>query len=728
MLAGLLCSALHVLPAPASTRTDFDRDWQFRADPGGSGERSGWTSAIPADTQSITVPHTWNIGALHDYLGAAWYFRRFERPQLLPGAHVELHFGATFYKSRIWLNGVEIGAHEGGFTAYSLDITKGLRASNVLAVQIDNRPGIATVPAIAARGGPDARYDWWTYGGIVRDVWLTTSGPAWVRRQEIRTEAAVIRDRIVLGSAFAHRAPVTVRVTAFGPDDRAAANTTRTVSLTSGVTDVAVSLSLGHPQLWDIDHPNLYRMEVELREADGRILDEDSATFGVRTLEIRDRHLLLNGERVRLTGITRHEDSPWEGLAETPGTMRHDLDDMKALHTTLSRPVHYPQNPFILDYADRHGILLIPEIPVWQLSEAQLSDPRVLALAQQQMREMIEESGNHPSIFGWSVANESATGTPGGIAYFRVLRALLRQIDPGRPVSFADDNLPKLQRPEESAANDADFLMMNQYFGSWHGPAEALGPALDRVNRLFPGKMVIISEMGFAGVFASNAAEADRARIRTMQEQMPVLASRDWIAGALLWCYQDYKSPRNLWPGETEGSVDHGLVDAARQRKPSYEVWKKLNRPATVEARWSGQAQSGQAQSGQMPTGFVLAVAPHTDRDLPSYPLHDYRLVWRVVDQRGGAVTSGERPLTVLNGSVSITGELPITRPTAIRAAGPAAPSDPFAHGTPSPTAAATPPDPQAPLLRLNVTLLSPTGLAAAEDMLEWPATPQVGR
>jgi beta-glucuronidase len=180
--------------------------------------------------------------------------------------------------------------------------------------------------------------------------------------------------------------------------------------------------------------------------------------------------------------------------------------------------------------------------------------------------------------------------------------------------------------------------------------------------------------------------------------------------------------------------VDHGLVDAARQRKPSYEVWKKLNRPATVEARWSGQAQSGQAQSGQMPTGFVLAVTPHTDRDLPSYPLHDYRLVWRIVDQRGGAVTSGERPLTVLNGSVSITGELPITRPTAIRAAGPAAPpdpaapSDPFAHGTPSPTAAATPPDPQAPLLRLNVTLLSPTGLAAAEDMLEWPATPQVGR
>ena len=129
--------------------------------------------------------------------------------------------------------------------------------------------------------------------------------------------------------------------------------------------------------------------------------------------------------------MARHEDSPWEGLAETAGTMRHDYDDMKALQMTLTRPVHYPQNPFILDYADRHGILLIPEIPVWQFSEAQLADPRVLALAKQQMGEMIAQAGNHPSIFAWSVLNESATATPGGIAYVRAMRDFIRKLDPG---------------------------------------------------------------------------------------------------------------------------------------------------------------------------------------------------------------------------------------------------------------------------------------------------------
>jgi hypothetical protein len=355
---------------------------------------------------------------------------------------------------------------------------------------------------------------------------------------------------------------------------------------------------------------------------------------------------------------------------------------MKALHTTLTRPVHYPQNPLVLDYADRHGILLIPEIPVWQFSEAQLSDPKVLATAQQQMREMIEEAGNHPSIFGWSVANESAMGTPGGIAYFRAMRDMIRKLDPTRFVSFADDNLPKLERADSSAANDADFILMNQYFGSWHGPASALMPALDTIDRLFPSKMVIISEMGFAGIFAKGPVEADQARVKTMQEQMPVLAARDWIAGAILWCYQDYKSPRNLWPGETEGYVEHGVVDEARQRKPSYDVWKRLNSPAALAAHWL-------PAGSQAPTGFSVIVAPNSAQNLPFYPLHRYRLIWRLMDEKGVSFANGERAFADLTDPATIGGVIP---------------ADAAGH-----------------TLRLSVTLLDPAGLAAAAETLEWP-------
>jgi hypothetical protein len=720
-LAGLLAAALLGValapPVTAASRTDLDRDWQFRADPEDTGTGSGWMSVIPPDTVLVTVPHTWNVGKLHDYLGVAWYFRRFEAPS--GAAHVELHFGATFYRARVWLNGVELGSHEGGFTAYSFDITPHLRRTNVLVVRIDNRPGVATIPGIAARGGPDARYDWWTYGGLVRDVWLTTSGAVWVRRQSIRTALKnatwTVHDRIYLGGA--QRAPVSVHVTALGPDNRVAATAE---ALAKDFTETDVTLGLTLPKLWNIDHPNLYRMVVEVRNANRAILDEDTATFGVRMLEIRDRHLLINGERVRLTGIARHEDSPWEGLAETAGTMRHDLDDMEHLHTTLTRPIHYPQNPFILDYADRHGILLIPEIPLWQFSEAQLSDPRVLELAKQQMREMIEEAGNHPSIFGWSVANESATGTPGGIAYFRAMRAMIHAIDPDRPVSFADDNLPKLTRADQSAANDADFLMMNQYFGSWHGPAEALVPALEKINRLFPDKMVIISEMGFAGIFASNPTEADRARIRIMREQLPVLASRDWIAGAILWCYQDYKSPRNLWPGETEGYVDHGLVDEERQRRPSYAVWKELNAPARIVAHWVGEGAGGSAGgSANAPTGFAIQLTPNSERELPFYPLHDYRLSWVAADGNGKALARGERELPSVSEPLEVTGTLTSTGAAAATARD-GVDANHTVDGLAVPAAASAA---RAATYTLNVTLRSPTGVVAASDKLEWPSS-----
>jgi len=693
LAALLIFHALCAWPAYSalgSTRADLDRDWQFRADPEESGEASGWISAVPSGTQSVTVPHTWNIGRLHDYLGVAWYFRQFEMPRPPPGAHLELHFGATFYRARVWLNGVELGSHAGGFTAYAFDVTAHLRRNNLLVVQLDNRPGIATIPGFAERGSPQARYDWWTYGGIVRDVWLTISGPAWVQRQSIRTEqtsnGAVVRDHIFLQSTFSKPTPIKLLATAYGPDNRAAASDSRSLTLGSGGTDVAISLALREPKLWGIDHPNVYRLAVQVANSNGEPLDEHTDTFGVRTFEIRDRHLLINGERVRLTGIARHEDSPWEGLAETRGTMQHDYDDLLDLHTTLTRPVHYPQNPFILDYADRHGMVLIPEIPVWQFTAAQLSDPKVLALAEQQMGEMIAQAGNHPSIFAWSVANESATGTPGGVAYFRTMRDFIRRIDPGRFVSFADDTLPKLERAEQSAANEADFLMMNQYFGTWHGTDAALGPALDKVDRLFPGKMVIISEFGYPGFYAKDRLRADPNRIHTLTQQMPILAARDWIAGAIQWCYQDYKSPRNLWPGESQGYVDHGVVDENRQRKPSYEVWKTLSAAVRLEANWVGPAAA-------LPARFTATVIPNSQQDLPYRPLSDYELSWVLRDEQGNPLARGQRHFDKLAEPVFVDEALPTgNAPTAM------------GH----------------PFRRLVITLQAPSGFTAAERTLEW--------
>jgi beta-glucuronidase len=175
------------------------------------------------------------------------------------------------------------------------------------------------------------------------------------------------------------------------------------------------------------------------------------------------------------------------------------------------------------------------------------------------------------------VLNESAAGSPGGIRFFRAMKEYIKSLDPERYVTLADDNLPKLKSAADSAANDADFLMMNEYFGAWHGPREALGPALDKVDRLFPAKMVIISEMGYPGIFAKTPAEADPMRVSILREQLPLLAQREWIGGAILWCYQDYKS-RRTQPLPAAG-VNLAADVPAREKPTPFRLVVKLLRP-----------------------------------------------------------------------------------------------------------------------------------------------------
>lgn len=646
------CLLLAVCAASgAGTRVDLNADWRFRVDGSDISLEAGAPREIPAKTERVNLPHTWNRpGAHYDYLGMAWYFRSFELPKLPADATVQLHFGAAFYKARVWVNGVEVGAHEGGYSEYSFDITRQLGEKNLIAVRVDNTPAMIAIPGFGARGDPKAWYDWWDYGGITRDVWLTIQGPLRIANQFIRTEVgaagARVQDRVSYTSAWSKATKAELRATARAPDGSVAATQTLQLDVKPGNNEAALSLDIAKPLLWDLEHANLYRLEVELRDARGRLLESHADGFGIRRIEIRDRHLLVNGQRVRLTGMTRHADSPWEGAAETRGTMRYDWEDMRSLNMHLTRPVHYAPDPQVLDFADAHGILLIPEIPVWQASEAQLSDPKYQELARQQLREMILQIGNHPSVFAWSVANESATGTPGGIAYFRAMRDYIRGLDPTRPVTFADDNLPKLKSADESAAKDADFLMMNEYFGAWHGPREALAPALDKVDALFPDKMVIISEMGFPGIFAKNAAEAETQRVSIFREQLPELARRDFIAGVIMWCYQDYTSRRFYWPGQEDAVFDHGIVDANRQRKSSYFAWKELNEPARIEARWS-EVRDG------APGAFEISITPNNQAQLPYQSLQGFRASWQLVDAENREFAHGELPLA---GAGAVTG------------------------------------------------------------------------
>jgi beta-glucuronidase len=674
-----------------SPRVDFNSDWRFRTDPSRAGESQSWSAQLPPEVEPISLPHTWSMGKNADFIGTAWYFKTFAASSTWKGQHIELHFGATFYKSRVWLNGKLVGEHEGGYSAYYFDISQYLKDVNFLAVEINNEPKLDTIPGADLKAGPNGTiYDWWPYGGIVRDVWLTVNEGAVIRWQHIDSRSsgtsAEVSSHIMIENVSAKEQSLKIRIAVFTMEGNAPLTSAETeVRAHPGTQTVHVSLQFAPVKLWSFDNPNLYRSEVTVLASDGHILDTLSDNFGVRSVEIRDRHLYLNGERVRLSGVTRHEDSPWEGLAETRGTMLHDYDDLKNLQTTLTRPVHYQQHPFIYDYADRNGILMIPEIPMWQFSESQMKKPKVIALAKQLLQDLIEQNYNHPSIFAWSMENESATNTPGGIAYFKTMYAYAKQLDPKRYVSFADDMIAFVE-PSENASSLADFIMWNEYFGSWDAAESLLPAAIEKIAKGYPDKMVLVTEFGYPGVFATDSRTADKERARIIRDHLALFSKQDWIGGALLWCYQDYHSQHNLKPGQPDSYVDHGLVDKNRQRRPSFYVWQQENTPAHVGLQWKYDAKG-------IPTGFRATIERRSEQEIPSYPLVNYSVEWRVLDAGKKKVAGEIHALEPLGPARTVTGQWSAQNANAYR---------------------------------LELTLYRPTGFVAQRKVLTW-RNPQEG-
>jgi beta-galactosidase/beta-glucuronidase len=357
----------------------LEGDWRFAIDRDGIGQVEGWADPGFDDSgwQAVTVPHTWNTMPEHAaYEGLAWYRRSVALPEAVHEAHVQLRFDATFYLARVWWNGVFLGDHEGGYTPFEFDVSRVAvpGSSNVIAVQVDNLRATDRLPAHLYEG---RSFGWRNYGGIVRPLSLQITSRAFIAGQKIVAAPHLI------GPDSAGTADVTATVTIknsstdpltavltadifdHGTGLSALASPAATpVGLLPGQSeDIVLKATLSAPKLWHFDHPHLYRWSASLRNTNAELLHTNAVTFGVRLIELRGARLFLNGEPVRLVGLSRHADSPEHGLAETVAVMAADYDDLKQLNMVFARPVHYPQHEYILDYCDRNGILLIPEVP-----------------------------------------------------------------------------------------------------------------------------------------------------------------------------------------------------------------------------------------------------------------------------------------------------------------------------------------------------------------------------
>ena len=620
--------------APRTTEaTSLDGEWLFCTDAQDTGTQGGWfaTDASRAGWLTVRVPHTWQVQpSLAGHRGVAWYSRGFDAPQHWAGSAVRIEFEAVYHTATVWVNGRHAGEHtRKGYTAFTLDITRFLRpgSPNSLVVRVDNSFDEHMLP----RGrSSDFPHD----GGIFRPVRLLVTPETFVEQLHVEALpdpasgdaglAIVAYCRNTGAKPWQGHASLRVVDEETGREVLSDPQAGHLAIESAAVQTLSVAARLPKARLWHFDHPHLYRLELLItgeREA-----HRCATTFGVRRLEVKDGSLHLNGERVRLTGVERMAGSnPENGMAEPEGWITHDHDDLKHLNCVFTR-VHWPQDSRVLDYCDRHGILVQSEIPAWGWDTfkgmGDEPDADILANGLEQMREMIARDRNHPAIVIWGLCNEVGGQHPPAFQFAKRLLAEVRKLDPNRLCSYASNSLEK--NPERDVAGLMDIIEMNEYVGTWSpGNLDTIHKYLDAVHSTFPDKPVVISEYGYCACVPERP-EDDLRRIETLRSHDSVFRSREYVAGAIFFCYNDYRSQAGFSGVDALQQNIHGVVDLYGRRKPSFEALREECSPVlplAVERH-----------------GNSFRVRVRTRNDLPAYVLRGYLV-------RGVLYGEGEIPL-----------------------------------------------------------------------------------
>jgi beta-glucuronidase len=631
--APALASGVNATDMSLAEQVSLCGQWWFRTDPGSTGEQQRWYEPheSPSFWRTVSVPHTWQVDpGFLDYRGVAWYQRTFDAPSEWQDSAVRIEFEAVFHTAKIWVNGELAGDHaRKGYTAFVLDITHLLRPGslNTIAVRVDNAFDEHMVP----RGRSS---DWAHDGGIYRPVQLLITPKTFVER--VDTEAVpdlASGDGKIAIIAYLRNTSSkewTGRVSFQIIDDETGltvvtSTDTPRLTIKSGATQTSkFGATLAKAKLWHFDRPNLYRLIFSIVGGEGT--HRLTVTFGVRRLEAKGSGFYLNGEGVRLMGVERMAGSnPEFGMAEPSQWITHDHDDLKHLNCVFTR-VHWPQDKRVLDYCDRHGILMQSEIPAWGYDTfagmGAEPDADVLQNALEQLREMIARDRNHPSIVVWGLCNEIGGQNPPAYQFAKHMLEEAKRLDPNRLCSYASNSLD--ETPERDAAGLMDFIETNEYFGSWApGTPVEVAKHLDKLHAAFPGKPVVISEYGYCAC-TDDRPEGDAHRIEILRSHDAVIRSRDFVAADIFFCYNDYRTHvGDRGVGALKQRV-HGVVDLCGTQKASHEVLRRESSPV----------ESLTLENHLNTFKLLLRTRP----DVPAYTLRGYKL-------RGTFYGEGEIPV-----------------------------------------------------------------------------------
>ena len=566
--------ALAAARAEGQWEQSLNGPWQFA------------TNSLSITWDTLTVPGNWDtLPAYSTHKGKGWYRREFTVPADWQGKRIRLKFDAVYHDATVALNGKELGSHNGGYTPFEFDVTDAINlgGTNTVTVCADNT---------YRRGA------WWHWGGLSRSVTLIANHDARIVWQHIRSEpdlgagTAKVFIRYKLANAGAKPLEVSLASAIDGVQEPALAKHVTLPARGGLEIDLKTTLAKERVRLWHFDQPNLYQLVTRLA-AGGKVVHEQADRFGIRKIQLTQDALMLNGERVRLCGFNRVSDSREFGNAEPDALVKLDVDLMKRANGNLSRLMHYPQAPNLLDYLDEKGMLIWCEIPVWGSDDPQVTSPS-RGLPQQWMAEMIERDYNHPCIIGWSVGNELAKH----FRYVSDMTEFTKALDPHRIVTHVSNTGA---RSDYNRTNDPISISAITLFNTY-SPSRNAAVTL---HAKWPQQPLFFSEFGikqFGGKLDASIPGLEAFYLRE--------TAHPFVVGVSLWTFNDYRSD---FPGTpASGNREWGVVDVQRRPKAAYQQLRKLFSPVhslTV-------------------TNEVIRLKPRSADEVPSFTLRGYKLKW----------------------------------------------------------------------------------------------------
>jgi beta-glucuronidase len=569
--------ALFILPAASlgavASNLPLDDNWKFFF--------AGKDSSVldySVRYEEVHLPHIFSDGSRNNSLatGIGWYFKDVEIPPSFSNKDVFLNFEGVCLRAKVFVDGVDAGVNSFAYLPFRINLTPFLKEKNRLrlAVMVDNRLLERSIPDVNAKG-------WKRYGGIEREVGLCACPQRRIDNARIFTThiaGDTFELRITLKQALSRWDSVVMAIA--GPGQK----TPHCKAIIRGTDTV---LRLGGIHGWTPESPFRYTFSLT-PYFNGSTGDTMKLMRGFCQLTARKTKLYLNGKPYYLRGIGRHDVLDNKGPMLTREERRRDLEELKSLGVNFLRIAHFPQHRDIYELCDSLGILVMDEIPVWKTESRFLGSKEGIDCGTRYMKNMVEAHGNFTCVCMWSLGNQFGSYKTSVAGYVEKVSAEVKKSDPSRLVTFCS-----FYYIWDKAFSYVDVISVNEYFGWELASLGMLGPMLDRINKDWPGKPVLVSELGaqsetglrnprarLAGaiksIYSKDLSE-DHQALFIRSHMDTIWSKRSFVGGLVVWAYADYMTSQNKarTADMPAGLNACGIVTQDRKRKLSYEVVKE---------------------------------------------------------------------------------------------------------------------------------------------------------